>query len=357
MRGTQRRQRTLLMVRSVEERIPPKHPIRQIKVLADRALTDLGPRFDQMYSASGRPSVPPERLLKSQLLIALFSVRSDRQFCEQLDYNLLFRWFLDLEMDEESFDASTFSHNRERLIRHEVAEEFLAAVVRQAKSAHLLSQEHFSVDGTLIEAWASLKSFRPKDEPPGGDSNGWGDFKGSRRSNETHESKTDPESRLARKGNGQSAKLCFSAHALMENRHGLLLDLKVAPATGRAECEQGLDLLKTKLSRGRRKTVGADKGYDTAEFLAGCRQLNMTPHVACKRKYSAINGRTSHHKGYQISQVVRRRIEPIFGWLKQYGGLGCSRFRGVARTQLTARFTAAAYNLLRLSRLIPATTS
>jgi transposase len=344
------------MVGSVEERIPPKHPIRQIKVLADRALADLGPRFDQMYSASGRPSVPPERLLKSQLLIALFSVRSDRQFCEQLSYNLLFRWFLDLELDEDSFDASTFSHNRERLIRHEVAEEFLAAVVRQAKSAHLLSQEHFSVDGTLIDAWASLKSFRPKDEPPGGDSNGWGDFKGSRRSNETHESKTDPESRLARKGNGQAAKLCFSAHALMENRHGLLLDLKVASATGRAECEQGLELL-ARLGRGRRKTVGADKGYDTAEFVAGCRQLNMTPHVACKRKYSAINGRTSNRKGYQISQVVRRRIEPIFGWLKEYGGLQRSRFRGVARTQLTARLTAAAYNLLRLSRLIPAATT
>ena len=353
MRGEQRRQRTLLMVGSVEERIPAKHPIRQVKILADRALADLGPRFDQMYSASGRPSVPPERLLKSQLLIALFSVRSDRQFCEQLAYNLLFRWFLDLEMDEESFDASTFSHNRERLIRHEVAEEFLAAVVRQARSAHLLSQEHFSVDGTLIEAWASLKSFRPKDEPPGGDSNGWGDFKGSRRSNETHESKTDPESRLARKGNGQAAKLCFSAHALMENRHGLLLDLKVAAATGRAECEQGLELLR-RLGRGRRKTIGADKGYDTAEFVAGCRQLKMTPHVARKRKYSAINGRTSNRQGYQISQVVRRRIEPIFGWLKEYGGLQRSRFRGVARTQLTARLTAVAYNLLRLSRLIPA---
>lgn len=356
MRGEQRRQRTLLMVGSVEERIPAKHPIRQIKVLADRALGDLGPRFDQMYSASGRPSVPPERLLKSQLLIALFSVRSDRQFCEQLAYNLLFRWFLDLEMDEDSFDASTFSHNRERLIRHEVAEEFLAAVVRQARSAHLLSQEHFSVDGTLIEAWASLKSFRPKDEPPGGDSNGWGDFKGSRRSNETHESKTDPESRLARKGNGQAAKLCFSAHALMENRHGLLLDLKVASATGRAECEQGLELL-TRLGRGRRKTIGADKGYDTAEFVAGCRQLNMTPHVARKRKYSAINGRTSNGQGYQISQVVRRRIEPIFGWLKEYGGLHRSRFRGVARTQLTARLTAVAYNLLRLTRLIPTATT
>ena len=356
MRGEHQRQRTLLMVGSVEERIPPKHPIRQIKALADRALADLGPRFDQMYSAVGRPSVPPERLLKSQLLIALFSVRSDRQFCEQLDYNLLFRWFLDLEMDEESFDASTFSHNRERLIRHAVAEEFLAAVVRQAKSAHLLSQEHFSVDGTLIEAWASLKSFRPKDEPPGGDSNGWGDFQGSRRSNQTHESKTDPESRLARKGNGQAAKLCFSAHALMENRHGLLLDLKVASATGRAECEQALKLL-TRLGRGRRKTVGADKGYDTAEFVAGCRRLNLTPHVASKRRYSAIDGRTTRSQGYPISQVVRRRIEPIFGWLKEYGGLGRSRFRGVARTQLMASFAATAYNLLRLSRLIPATPS
>lgn len=356
MRGEQRRQRTLLMVGSVEERIPPTHPIRRIKVLADRALAELGPRFDQMYSLIGRPSVPPEQLLKAQLLIALFSVRSDRQFCEQLEYNLLFRWFLDLEMDQESFDASTFSHNRQRLIRHEVAEEFLAAVVRQAKSAHLLSQDHFSVDGTLIEAWASLKSFRPKDEPPGGDSNGWGDFQGTRRSNETHESKTDPESRLARKGNGQAAKLCFSAHALMENRHGLLLDLKVALATGKAECEQGLSLV-SKIGRGRRKTLGADKGYDTAEFVAGCRRLRVTPHVARKRKYSAVNGRTTHHSGYQISQIVRRRIEPIFGWLKDYGGLRRSRFRGVERTQLTASLTAAAYNLLRLSRLIPATAS
>lgn len=354
MRGEQRRQRTLLMVGSVEERIPPTHPIRRIKVLADRALAELGLRFDQMYSAVGRPSVPPERLLKAQLLIALYSVRSDRQFCEQLEYNLLFRWFLDLEMDEESFDASTFSHNRERLIRHEVAEEFLAAVVRQAKSAHLLSADHFSVDGTLIEAWASMKSFRPKDEPPGGDSNGWGDFQGTRRSNETHESTTDPESRLARKGNGQAAKLCFSAHALMENRHGLLLDLRVAAATGRAECEQGLDLVE-RIGRGRRKTLGADKGYDTAEFVAGCRGLRVTPHVARKRKYSAINGRTTHHKGYQISQIVRRRIEPIFGWLKEYGGLQRSRFRGVARTQLTARLAATAYNLLRMSRLLPAT--
>lgn len=354
MRGKRREQRSLLMVGSVEERIPQSHPIRRIKALADRALARLSDVFEAMYAEAGRPSVPPERLLKAQLLIALFSVRSDRQFCEQLDYNLLFRWFLDLELDEASFDASTFSRNRERLIRHEVAEQFLAAIVEEAKKEHLLSADHFSVDGTLIEAWASMKSFRPKDEPPGGDSNGWSDFRGTKRSNETHESTTDPEARLARKGKGQAAKLAFSGHALMENRNGLLLDFVVAPADGFAERREALGML-SMLAGPRRKTVGADKAYDTAAFVADCRELNLTPHVAQnvnRTRRSAIDSRTTRQPGYRASQIVRRRIETIFGWLKSFGGLKRTRVRGVERTQLAARLAAAAYNLLRISRLM-----
>lgn len=347
------------MVGSVEERIPAGHPARRIKALADSALATLEPTFTAMYAQVGRPSVPPERLLKAQLLIALYSVRSDRQFCEQLEYNLLFRWFLDLEMDEESFDASTFSQNRKRLLRHEVAEQFLAAVVSEAKKAHLLSADHFSLDGTLIEAWASLKSFRPKGEPPRGDGNGWSDFRGSHRSNDTHESKTDPEAKLMRKGDGQEARLCFSGNVLMENRNGLLLDLRVSQATGMAERQEGLELLRTVKGK-RRKTVGADKGYDTKDFVASCRELGLTPHVAQNqhaRRRSAIGSRTTRHPGYNVSQVVRRRIESIFGWLKTYGGLRKTRFRGVAKVQLAARIAAAAYNLLRLSRLLAPTTA
>lgn len=355
MRGKARQQRSLLMVGSIEERIPKSHPLRQIKSLADGALGQMSGVFEAMYAETGRPSVPPERLLKAQLLIALFSVRSDRQFCEQLEYNLLFRWFLDMELEEVSFDASTFSRNRERLIRHEVAERFLAAIVERAKKSRLLSSEHFSVDGTLIEAWASMKSFRPKDGPPPGDSNGWSDFKGTKRSNDTHASTTDPQARLTRKGIGHEAKLAFSGHALMENRNGLLLDLVVAPADGFAERREALVLL-GKLPGPGRKTVAADKNYDTTGFVAECRQLGITPHVACnahRHKRSAIDGRTTRHSGYEISQIVRRRIEPIFGWMKVCGGLRRTRVRGVARTQLQARLAAAAYNLLRMSRLIP----
>jgi transposase len=356
MRGERREQRSLLMVGSVDERIPAAHPIRRIKALADRALDQLSGVFDAMYAETGRPSVPPERLLKAQLLIALFSVRSDRQFCEQLDYNLLFRWFLDLELDEASFDASTFSRNRERLIRHEVAEQFLAAIVLEAKKERLLSTDHFSVDGTLIEAWASMKSFRPKGEPPSGDSNGWSDFKGTKRSNETHESTTDPEAKLARKSYGEGAKLSFSGHALMENRNGLLVDFVVAPADGFAERREALKMLR-KVAGPRRKTVAADKGYDTKAFVADCRGMNVTPHVTqnahrCKR--SAIDSRTTRQPGYRASQILRRRIETIFGWMKSFGGLRRTRVRGVARTQLAARLAAAAYNLLRISRLVPA---
>ena len=354
MRGKRREQRSLLMVGSAEERISASHPIRRIKSLADRALGQLGGVFEAMYSETGRPSVPPERLLKAQLLIALFSVRSDRQFCEQLDYNLLFRWFLDLELDEPSFDASTFSRNRERLIRHEVAEQFLAVIVAEAQKERLLSNDHFSVDGTLIESWASLKSFRPKDDPPGGDGNSWGSFKGTKRSNETHESKTDPDARLSRKSRIKEARLCYSGHVLMENRNALLVDIAVAAADGYAERREALNLL-SKLPGAGRKTVAADKGYDTKDFVAKCRDLKVTPHVAQNEthwNHSAIDRRTARHPGYAISQVVRRRIETIFGWLKSYGGLKRSRVRGIARTQLAARLAAAAYNLLRMSRLL-----
>ena len=344
------------MVGSVEQRIPKSHPVREVKALADRALGQMGDVFEAMYAEGGRPSVPPERLLKAQVLIALFSVRSDRQFCEQLEYNLLFRWFLDMDLDEPTFDASTFSHNRERLIRHEVAERFLAAIVAQAKQQRLLSSEHFSVDGTLIEAWASMKSFRPKDEPkdgPPSDSNGWSDFKGTKRKNDTHASRTDPEAKLARKGGGQEAKLAFSGHALMENRNGLLLDFVVAKADGYAERREALALLK-RLPGSNRKTVAADKNYDTTGFVAECRKFGVTPHVAVnahKHKRSAIDDRTTRHDGYEISQIVRRRIEQIFGWMKVFGGLRRTRVRGVARTQLHARIAAATYNLLRIGRL------
>jgi transposase len=276
MRSKAAAQKTLLMVGSVEERISQRHPIRRIKALADEALGTMSGVFEEMYSSIGRPSVPPERLLKAQLLMALYSVRSDRQFCEQLDYNLLFRWFLDLELDEPSFDASTFSHNKKRLIEHQAAQRFLAAIVEQARSRHLLSEEHFSVDGTLIEAWASMKSFRPKDEPPSGDGNGWSDFGGQKRSNETH-STTDPEAKLFRKGNGREAKLAYCGNVLMENRSGLLVDVEIAPADGYGE-RAGAARMLARLPR-KRRTLGADKGYDTRGFVQTCRELSITPHV------------------------------------------------------------------------------
>ena len=339
----------MLCLVSPESRVPSDHPLRDIKKLADVALRELSPVFDAMYAETGRPSVPPERLLKSLLLIALHSIRSERQFCEQLEYNLLFRWFVDMEMLEAAFDASTFSRNRERLMEHEVAALFFAAVRRHA--AALMSSEHFSVDGTLIEAWASMKSFRPKDDDEG-DNNGWGDFRGERRRNDTHESKTDSEARLMRKGNGREAKLCFAGHALMENRNGLLVDLTVSEANGTAERDTALSMLEEHASRG--ATVGADRGYDTRGFVQSCRERGVTPHVAQhqnERRSSAIDGRTTRHAGYRISQTTRMRIEKIFGWIKSVGGLRRTRYRGRARTQLAAYFVGAAYNLLRVARL------
>jgi transposase len=350
MRGKTDNQSSMMCLLSPEAAVPVDHPLRAIRTIADDALRSLTRRFDRMYADTGRPSVPPERLLKGQLLIALYSIRSERQLCEQLQYNLLFRWFLDMDMLEPAFDATTYSQNRERLMNHEVAARFFAAVRDHA--ADLMSRDHFTVDGTLIEAWASLKSFRPKDEDDDHDNNGWGDFRGQRRSNATHESTTDPESRLMRKGSGQPAKLSFMGHALVENRHGLLVDLQVSSATGYAEREAALEMMEA-ADRAARSTVGADRGYDTRDFVDDCRAIGATPHVAQHqtRRRSAIDDRTTRHPGYSISQRIRKRIEQVFGWAKTVGGLRRTRYRGLRRTQFAAHIVGAAYNLLRIAHL------
>jgi transposase len=341
----------MLCLVSPELSVPDDHPLREIRAIADTALATLSRVFAKMYADTGRPSVPPERLLKGQLLIALYSLRSERQLCEQLQYNLLFRWFLDMDTMEPAFDATTYSRNRERLMAHDVAGRFFAAV--RAQAADLMSRDHFSVDGTLIEAWASLKSFRPKTEAAEArDNNGWGDFRGQRRSNDTHASTTDPESRLMRKGKGQAAKLSYMGHALMENRHGLVVQLRVTPATGHAERETALAMLAGH-ERADRCTVGADRGYDTQEFIARCRAIGVTPHVAQHqtRRRSAIDGRTTRHVGYAISQCIRKRIEQVFGWAKTIGGLRRTRYRGLQRTRFAAHLVGATYNLVRIARI------
>lgn len=346
----------MLCLISVEGLIPDDHPLRPIKKLADQALAQLSPVFDQMYADFGRRSIPPERLLKALLLQALFSIRSERQLCEQLRYNMLFRWFLDMDMVEKPFDPTVFTKNRDRLLDHEVSTAFFRQVVEQARQAQLMSSDHFSVDGTLLEAWGSLKSFRPKDEDDiDHDNNGWSDFKGSKRKNDTHESKTDPEAKLWRKGKGKEAKLCFAGNALMENRNGLLVDFRVDPMSGRNEREAALEMIDNQLGGRRRITLGADKGYDTRQFVEDLRARGVTPHVTqqiTKQRGSAIDARTTRHEGYGVSQRVRRRIEEIFGWLKTIGGLRRSRFKGLDRTRMAAELAATAYNLLRISRLM-----
>jgi transposase len=361
MRGEERRQRAMLMVMEPGERVPQEHPLRRVKEIADAALTQLSPLFDEMYSVIGRPSIPPERLLKASLLMALYSVRSERLFCEQLDYNLLFRWFLDMDVAEASFDHSTFSRNRTRLLEHDAAREFFIRVVAQARSLQLLSDEHFTVDGTLVEAWASLKSFKPRHQgpaqPPDDPGNPTVNFHGERRSNATHQSTTDPEALLAKKGAGKEAKLCYSANALMENRNGLLLELAVESADGFAERNSARAMLEAALPGSRRITLGADKGYDTRDFGTACRTLKVTPHLARNERRaggSAVDRRTARHAGYAVSQRVRKRVEEIFGWMKTVGGLRRTRYRGRDRTQLHAYLVAAAYNLLRIARLRPA---
>jgi transposase len=345
----------MLCALNPEDLVAPDHPLRGVKALADEALRRMDGRLERMYSVRGRPSVPPERLLKSMLLMALYSIRSDRQLCEQVRYNLLFRWFLDMEMTEAVWDRSSFSHNRERLLQHDVARELFGQVVEQAREQDLVSAEHFSVDGTLIEAWASNKSFRPKDSDDD-DRNGWGDFRGQKRSNETHESKTDPEAKLMRKG-GQGAKLSFMGHALAENRHGLVVDFCVTEADGYAERRAALQMLDRQPRPRRRCTLGADAGYDSRDFVEQCRARELTPHVAQKPR-SAIDERTTRFDGYMMSLRVRRRVEQVFGWAKCIGGLHRTRFKGRRRTELGALLTATAYNLLRISNLLhPAPTT
>ena len=345
----------------LEERVPVDHPLRTIKHLADAALAELSPLFDQMYAEIGRPSLPPERLLKASLLIALFSVRSERAFCADLDYNLLYRWFLDMNLMEPSFAPTTFSKNRQRVLDHDVGRCFFEAVVGQADDHGLLSDEHFTVDGTLIEAAASLKSFRPTDGPvPTAPLNDPGNptvnFRGERRSNATHASTTDPEARLAKKGAGKEAKLAYLGHALMENRHGLVVEFQITTATGTAERDATPVMLQTARARGfHPRTLGADKGYDTQGCVAAVRALGVTPHVAqnvTTRRRSAIDGRTTRHAGYAVSQRKRKRVEEIFGWMKTVGGFRRTRYRGLARTQLAGYLVATAYNLVRMSRLV-----
>jgi transposase len=350
----------MLSLVTPEKRVPEDHPLRQVKSLAEDALRTLSPVFEQMYSSVGRPSIPPERLLKATLLMALYTVRSERMLCEQIEYNLLFRWFLDMNMDEATFDPTTFTKNRQRLLEHDVARLFFQAVVGQADAAGLMSREHFTVDGTLIEAWASLKSFRPKDEkpgdrpPPDDPGNPTVNFRGEKRSNTTHQSTTDPESRLARK-KGKESKLSYSQHVLMENRNGLVVDVRIDEAMGKAEVTNALQMLSELPDRVGRRTLAGDKGYDTKEFVQWTRAMNVTPHVA-KNEYpgrsSALDDRTTRHAGYEVSQRIRKRVEEIFGWTKTVGNFRRTRYKGQARTSMASFFVGAAYNLLRMGRLM-----
>lgn len=359
MRGEDKKQSSMLMLMSPETRVPPDHPLRAIKRLADEALAKLSPVFDAMYATGGRPSIPPERLLKSMLLMAFYSVRSERQFCEQLDYNLLFRWFLGMDMVEDSFVPTVFSHNRSRLLAHDVAGEFLRAVVEQARKAKLMSTDHFTVDGTLIESWASLKSFKKKGDedktPPDDPGNPTVDFHGEKRSNETHESTTDPDAKLARKGSGKEAKLSYSAHALIENRNGLVVDVQMDVADGHAERRSALEMLDNNMPGKQRITLGADKGYDTRDFVEDCRRRCVTPHVAqniTARRGSNIDARTTKHPGYAISQRIRKRVEEVFGWFKTVGNFRKTRYVGFGPNQIAAHMLAAAYNLVRMPKLM-----
>ena len=363
MRGADTKQSMMFSTVSPDKRVPKGHPLRRIKQIADAALGRLSPTFDVMYSGVGRPSIPPERLLKATLLMALYTVRSERLFCEQLDYNIMFRWFLDMNLDEPSFDHSTFAKNRQRLLEHDIARQFFFYIVLNAHKLGLLSDEHFTVDGTLIEAWASLKSFRRKGEsdddrpPPDDPGNPAVDFHGEKRSNETHESTTDPEARLAKKSQGKEAKLSYCGSLLMENRNGLIVNLHIDPATGTAEREAALAMLDEAVPGSRRLTVGGDKGFDTRGFVAGCRERNVTPHVACNEARnggSALDDRTTRHEGYAISQRIRKRIEEAFGWMKTVGNFRRTRFKGRERTQFAAYFVGAAFNLLRIARLVEA---
>lgn len=361
MRGNEERQAGFILMTTLEDVVPADHPLRAIRAMVDAALKAMSPELAALYASSGRPSIAPEYLLRAQLIQILYAIPSERRLVEQLRYNLLLRWFVGLPMDEPLFHVTSFTKNRDRLLNAEIAEAFFAAIRSQAEAHKLLSREHFSVDGTLIEAAASLKSLRPIDEdddeePParGGGRNPDVDFHGERRGNASHRSSTDPEARLARKGNGKEAKLCYAGHSLIENRNGLIVDLELTQASGTAEREAGLRLLERERGRrGRgRMSLAADKGYDTRDFVAGVRALKVTPHVAAKKRGSAIDGRTTRHEGYVISLRRRKRIEEGYGWMKDTGGLRKLRHRGKAKVAAIFTFSCAAYNLVRLRSLL-----
>lgn len=344
---------------SPERRVRKNHPLRAVRAMTGEILDRMSPLFDAMYSAGGRPSIPPEKLLRAQLLQMLYSVRSERLLMEEIDYSILYRWFVGLNLDEAVWDATTFTKNRDRLLEAAVAKEFLAQVVDQARVAGLISDEHFTVDGTLLEAWASLKSFQPRDKqdgpPPDDNGNPTVDFHGQKRSNETHQSKTDPDALLARKGKGKEAKLSYNGDLLIENRNGLIVNAELLQANGRAERDAALVMLE-QLGGNGRVTVGGDKGYDTAEFVDECRHMNVISHVAqnaARPGGSAIDTRTTRHAGYDLSQKKRKRIEECFGWLKDIALLRKLKHRGLFKVGWIFTFAAAAYNLVRMRKLIP----
>ena len=389
MRGTDESTGSLFSYVDLEERIPARHPLRKVRQIVNDALASLDAEFDRLYSAEGRPSIAPERLLRASLIQILFSVRSERQLMEQMHYNLLFRWFVGLGIDDPVWVPTVFTKNRDRLLTTDMARKFLAAILAHREVAPLLSDEHFSVDGTLVKAWASMKSFQPKADgaPPDQDSgpgdppapcsadapeqtcsetapmprparkvrNAEADFRGERRSNATHASTTDPDARLYKKSSGTGAMLCFMGHTLMENRSGLIVQADLTQADGHAERQAALDMIhRHSPGSTRRLTLGADKGYDSADFVADLRQACVTPHVAQKARHSAIDGRTTRHEGYALSQRRRKKIEEPFGWAKTVGGMAQTVDRGVERVRARFTLTMAACNLARLPRLLAA---
>jgi transposase len=382
MRGQDGQTGSMFSYVDLEERVPSGHPLRKIREFVNAALATLDAAFAELYCADGRPSIAPERLLRAALIQILFSIRSERQLMEQMQYNLLFRWFVGLGVDDPVWVSTVFTKNRDRLLNTDIARQFLAAILAHKDVAPLLSDEHFSVDGTLIKAWASMKSFQPKagaegSEPPGAGSSGSGeasaeaqaceaaapadkgrnaevDFHGQKRSNETHASVTDPDARLYRKGEGKEAKLCYMGHALMENRSGLVVEASLSRADGHAERNAALSMIEPRADRAVRITLGADKGYDAEDFVNELRSMNVTPHVAAKSKGSAIDGRTTRRAGYAISQRIRKRIEEPFGWSKTVGLAAKTMLRGLERVGGQFIFNLAAYNLVRLPKLLAA---
>lgn len=358
MRGEVEEPEAIFSYITPAQRVPADHPLRAVRKVVDAALEKMSARFQRLYSRTGRPSIPPERLIRALLLQVLYTIRSERQLIEHLDYNILFRWFVGLGLDDPVWDPTTFTKNRDRLLQGEVDKLFFDQVLAEAAARGLLSSEHFSVDGTLVEAWAGLKSFKRKDgagqDPPEDPGNPTVNFHGEKRSNDTHQSTTDPDARLYTKGSGQEAKLYFTGHVVMEHRNGLAVGSRLTQATGTAERETALELLGD-IPRRKRITVSADKGYDVRAFVEALREDDATPHVAQKVRYSTIDGRTTHHETYRVSQRTRKRVEEIFGWLKTIGMMRKTKHRGLARVDWVFTFALAAYNLVRIRNLMLAT--